>query len=279
MKDEDCVRFLQWCLPRMKMRWRGFRRVRAQACKRIQRRMTELSCPDLGAYRRYLENNAEEWDVLDSLCRITVTRFHRDRLVFQVLMQEVLPDLARAALARDARTLRIWCAGCASGEEPYTLSIGWHLELAGHFPELGLEILATDIDSGLLARAALAHYPWSAVSNLPAAWRAAAFELRDGEYRLRPVFRLPVRFLDHDVRTPLPESGFDLILCRNLVFTYFDSDVQRRLAGDFRDHLLAGGVLLLGIHERLPEGGPRFQVVSERLSLYRRPPPDDTARP
>lgn len=150
----------------MGMRWPGFCRVRTQVCKRIRRRMTELSCPNVGAYRLYLEAHPEEWANLDAMCRITVTRFYRDRPVFQVLMQEVFPDLARAALARGAQSLRFWSAGCGSGEEPYTLSIGWQLELAERFPGLTLDILATDADSGLLTRASEAFYPWSAVSSV-----------------------------------------------------------------------------------------------------------------
>lgn len=275
MKDAECVAFLQWALPRLGMRWPGFRRVRAQACKRIQRRMQELGCTDVGAYRRHLETHAGEWEVLDGLCRITITRFYRDRRVFEVLLREVLPELARAAQARGARSLRVWSAGCGSGEEPYTLSIGWQQVLAARFPGLALDVLATDADPVLLQRAAAAEYGWSAVRNLPAPWRETAFEHRDGSFRLHPAFRAPARFLCHDVRTPPPESGFDLILCRNLVFTYFEPDLQRRLAAEFREHLVPGGVLLLGVHETLPEGAPGYEVISGRLALYRRPPPAD----
>jgi chemotaxis protein methyltransferase CheR len=272
VKDTDCVAFLQWALPRMKLRWPGFRRVRRQACKRIQRRMTELSCADVAAYRRYLEGHPAEWDLLDGLCRITVTRFYRDRQVFQVLVGEVLPELARSALARQARELRIWCAGCGSGEEPYTLAIAWHMELAGRFPGLDLKILASDFDAELLSRAAEACYAWSAVKNLPEGWHERAIREHDGRFCLEPAFTEPVTLLCHDVRTPLDAGPFDLILCRNLAFTYFEPGLQREAARALHDRLRPGGVLLLGVRERLPEGGPRFEVISKRLSLYRRPP-------
>ncbi|WP_303905518.1 CheR family methyltransferase [Thiohalomonas denitrificans] len=278
MKDADCVEFLQWALPQLKMRWPGFRRVRAQACKRIQRRMKTLSCPDVQAYRFYLERHREEWTILDTLCRITITRFYRDRQVFRTLMREVLPDLGQAARARHARELRIWCAGCASGEEPYTLAVGWRLELAECFPDLTMDILATDADAGLLSRGAEACYAWSAVRNLPSNWLAEAFQVREGRYCLRAEFKTPVRFELHDLRSPLGESDFDLICCRNLAFTYFEEPLQLHVAEAIHDRMLAGGVLLLGVHERLPEGGPDFQIVSERLALYRKPPfPDGTS--
>lgn len=271
MRDPDCVAFLQWALPRLDMRWPGFRRVRAQVCKRLQRRLRELSCPDTGGYRAFLEAHPEEWAVLDALCRVTVTRFYRDRRVFEVLVGDVLPQLARAALARNAASLRIWCAGCASGEEPYTLAIAWRLALAGRFPTLSPDILASDADAVLLARAAQARYGWSAVRNLPAAWRDAAFETDGDGFRLKPPFRTAVRFLRQDVRTAAPPGPFDLICCRNLVFTYFESALQARIAGVLHERLVPGGVLVLGVHERLPAAAGGFEVLSARLGLLRRP--------
>lgn len=270
MHDAECVAFLQWALPRLKLRWAGFRRVRKQVCKRIQRRMGALSCPGVQAYQGYLEAHPEEWPQLDTLCRITITRFYRDRQVFRTLMDEVLPALARAALQRHATRLRIWCAGCASGEEPFSLAMGWRIALAERFPGLGVDILATDADPELLSRADRACYDWSAVKNLPPHWLSGAFDRRDEGYCLRPAYREAVRFRLHDLRVPLEEGDFDLVCCRNLAFTYFDQELQQGVAGALHDRLVPGGVLLLGVHEFLPEGGPPFQVISQRLGLYRK---------
>jgi chemotaxis protein methyltransferase CheR len=271
MRDTDCVSFLQWVLPQLQMRWPGFRRVRSQVCKRIQRRMDDLSCPDAAQYRTFLQAHPEEWPVLDALCRVTVTRFYRDTQVFALLVRDVLPDLARAALQRHVECLRVWCVGCASGEEPYTLSIAWQLELAARFPQLACEILATDADAELLTRAAQACYGWSAVRNLPPDWRAAAFETDDSRFCLKPAFKTAVHFLQQDVRTAAPPGDFALICCRNLAFTYFETELQVQVAETLYDRLVPGGVLLLGVREQLPEAGPRFQPLSERLALFRRP--------
>jgi chemotaxis protein methyltransferase CheR len=270
MNDADCVAFLQWALPRLRMRWPGFRRVRNQVCKRIQRRMNELSCEDAGRYRVYLESHAGEWPILDALCRVTVTRFYRDRQAFAILLDEVLPELAGAALRRHADCLRIWCTGCASGEEPYTLAIAWQQELAARFPALSLDILATDADGELLRRADRACYAWSAVRSLPADWRAAAFAVRDERFCLLPAFRTAVRFEQQDVRYDTPPGGFDLICCRNLAFTYFDTALQIQVAERLNERLLPGGILLLGVRERPPVAGPAFEILSERLALFRR---------
>ena len=120
MKDLQCTEFLKWCLPVLRFSWPGFRKVRKQVCKRLTRRTGELGLPDLVAYREYLVSHHEEWQVLDSLCRVTISRFYRDRRVFDVLRFEILPTLARRALTDAEKEVRCWSAGCCSGEEPYT---------------------------------------------------------------------------------------------------------------------------------------------------------------
>src|SRR5687767_6728995 len=117
--DAQCVGFLQWALPHVRMRWEGFRRVRRQVCRRIERRRRELGLDGLPAYRLYLEQHPDEWPVLDSLCRVTISRFYRDRGVFAFLEGEVLPAVAQGAVRDGRQALEAWSAGCASGEEPY----------------------------------------------------------------------------------------------------------------------------------------------------------------
>ncbi len=195
MTESSCVEFLQWALPRLALAWPGFRRVRRQVCRRIGRRAQDLKLPDLFAYRAYLEAHREEWALLDSFCRIPISRLLRDRIVFDRLGTQVLPELAAAATARGERTLRFWSAGCASGEEPYSLKILWTLELASRFPNLSLAVIATDIDEGLLERARAARYRASSLRELPGAWVEKAFARSDGLFELRPEFRAGVEFL------------------------------------------------------------------------------------
>jgi len=106
--DRYCVTFLQWALPQLRMRWRGFRRVRRQVCRRLAKRLADLGLPDLAAYRAFLLVHPEEWKRVDAACRITISRLYRDRSVFDVLAQEVLPELAAAAQA--ARSSSRWRA-------------------------------------------------------------------------------------------------------------------------------------------------------------------------
>ena len=270
MNDRDCVCFLQEMLPRLQLRWGGFRRVRRQVCKRLQRRLDVLQQPDLAAYRLYLDRHPPEWAILDACCRITITRFYRDRDIFRLLEHEALPQLSRQAGARGVSGIRAWSAGCGAGEEPYTLAILWALAADPALRQTGLEILATDIDTEQLRRARVACYAYSSIRELPPDWREAAFS-RSGElWCLRPACRHPVCFQQHDIRTGAPDGPFDLVLCRNLVFTYFDTALQRETAQLLAGVLHRGGLLVLGAHERLPADLQDFVPWRAGLPLYRR---------
>jgi chemotaxis protein methyltransferase CheR len=253
MTDPDCVGFLQWALPRLRMRWKGFRKVRRQVCKRIERRRRELGLADLAAYRSYLEHRSEEWVVLDTLCRVTISRFYRDQETFVSLEQRVLPALVETALEGKRQTLGVWSAGCGSGEEPYTLALLWELELAHSYPQVRMEILATDTDPVLMRRAREACYGESSLKELPGRWRRLGFAERDRKWCLRPEYGRLVTVLAHDVRADPPGGLFDLLLCRNLVFTYFELELQRELCGRFATSLRPDGALVVGAHETVPE--------------------------
>jgi chemotaxis protein methyltransferase CheR len=270
MTESSCVEFLQWALPRLALAWPGFRRVRRQVCRRIGRRTQDLKLPDLFAYRAYLEAHREEWALLDSLCRIPISRLLRDRIVFDRLGTQVLPEIAAAATVRGQRELRLWSAGCACGEEPYSLKILWTLELASRFPDLSLAVVATDIDERLLERARAARYRASSLRELPGVWVEKAFARSDGLFELRPEFRAGVEFLRQDVREEAPQGPFDLILCRNLVFTYFSESLRRMTLERIRRELGPGGALVIGLRERLPEGAAGLAGWDSRLKIYRK---------
>ena len=258
MTDADCIAFLQWALPRLHLRWPGFRRNRRQVCRRIDQRRATLGLADVAAYRRRLEATPDEWPVLDGLCRVTISRFARDRAVWTALVAEVLPRLAHEATLAGRPSVRAWSAGCGAGEEPFTLAIAWAQAIAPRWPGLALDVLATDLDEVQLARAATASFPSGALRELPDDWRRAAFEQAQDQARVRDRFRARVRFLRHDLRGAPPAQAFDLVLCRNLAFSYFDEAVQRRVAASLRSVLREGGVLVLGLHEQVPDGVPGF---------------------
>lgn len=268
--DAETVAFLQWAVPRLGLRWRGFRNVRGTVRKRLVRRMVALGLQSLDAYRERLLGDPGEWPVLEAMCRIPISRLYRDRAVFDRIAREILPERARAAEGAGRSAVRVWSAGCASGEEPYTLAIVWHFEVRPDHPSLTLELLATDADETMLARAERGVYAEGSMRELPAALRDAAFE-RDAsadDLRVRDELRRYVAFRREDLRRTMPDGPFDLIACRNVAFTYFDDAAQRQVAAGLAERLREGGVLVIGGHESLPTG---FETLSRRAtSIYER---------
>lgn len=265
----DCVAFLQWALVRLGFRWAGFAKVRGQVCKRVRRRMRDLGLDDFGAYRAYLDANDGEWACLDSLCRVTISRFYRDRRVFDDLASVVLPVLVPTA-AMAGRPLRAWSAGCASGEEPYSLTLIWYFRLAERWPEVVFDIVATDSDAALLDRARTGCYGAGSVGELPGEWKADGFRRVGDAWCLRDAVKEGVTWQCRDLRATAPDGPFDLVLCRNLAFTYFADDGQRAVASRIAGVLRPGGALVLGAHETLPPGTDIFAPWPGVRHVWRR---------
>jgi chemotaxis protein methyltransferase CheR len=267
--DRRCVEFLQWALPRLGLRWAGYRKVRRQVCRRLRRRLDELELSDLDAYREHLGTHPEEWTVLDSLTSITISRFYRDAEVFRALEHEVLPALGATAAADARDCLRAWSAGCGSGEEAYTLALIWQETLAARFPTLRLEVLATDVDPAMLRRACQATYEVSSLGDLPARWCDHGFTRRGGRYTLRPEHRELVNVRHHDLRSRPPAEPFDVVLCRNVSFTYLAAAGQRMALGRLTGALRPGGALVIGLHESLPEPHPGLAPWAGTRAIFR----------
>ena len=251
MKDESCTCFLQWALPQIHMQWPGFRKVRGQVCKRLNRRLGELKLHDLKSYRMYLGNNPLEWHRLDSMCRITISRFYRDKGIYDLVHERVFPALIDSALQQGEKTLSCWCIGSASGEEPYSLSLLWDF-CNNNKQGLDFKIVATEVDQLLIKRARRACYPPSSIRELPSGIKEQAFTHRDELFCLKSPHRKRVVFLQQDIRKTQPESSFHLMFCRNLVFTYFSPDLQEEIVRKMLIRLKPGGVLVIGTHEKLP---------------------------
>ncbi len=268
--DRELARFFHEVTATLGLREAGFRRTRGTVRKRLLRRMRTLGLSGLDEYRRYLAAHGDEWAWLDHCCRITISRFGRDAGAFAALISTYLPERARAAQALGERSLRVWSAGAASGEEPYSLSIMWHLEVQPRYPHLRLEVVATDADAAVLARAARARYAGGSLRELPASIRERAFVETGGEWTLREPFRAGVRFEQADLRSERARGPFDLVLCRNLAFTYFGGPTQQRVARGFVEVLRPGGVLLVGHGEAVPSGVSG--LVPREPGFYQRAP-------
>jgi chemotaxis protein methyltransferase CheR len=183
---------------------------------------------------------------------------------------EILPQLTQLVVALRESEIRCWSAGCAGGEEPYTLAIIWRQGLATRFPTLRLRIFATDIDPQAIHRAERGCYRASSMKDLPTEWRTQAFVTIGDELCLKDEYRVAVTFIVQDIRERAPEGLFHLILCRNLVFTYFDETLQRKTMQRISDKLASGGALIIGNLESLPDGPWGIQPWLTRLGVYRK---------
>ena len=264
--DADCVHFLQWALPRLKMRWPGFRKVRRQVCRRIQKRMFQLNIADWNTYRQYLKNTPEEWKVLDGFCRITISRFYRDRFLFEyleaVLFREIIHSFP------DTSQLNWLSLGCASGEEPYTVAILWKDHFQATFPDKYLRITGLDIDPVLLQRAAKGLYPSSSLWELPSALQTQAFTTENELFALKNEYIRMVEFTQADIRTDELMGPCHIVSCRNLVATYFSNKLQIEIFKKIRGAMPEGAVLILGAHEKLTEEVAGFQQDPVVRQIY-----------
>ncbi len=239
--------------------------------RRIAVRMRARGVHTFEDYRRLLDQDAHEYDLLLDALTINVTKFYRNAETWRALVEGYLPALWRARGGR----VRAWSAGCASGEEPYTVAVAL-AETARRLGEPGwparCRVDATDVDRASLERTRAAAFPEGAFSEMPAELVGRYFS---AVVPRRPVAALQrlVRVVPHDLtREPPPEPPYDLIVCRNVVI-YFDRAMQERLFGTFADALSPGGILLLGKVETL-FGPARERLVLEepRERIYRRPP-------
>jgi two-component system CheB/CheR fusion protein len=233
--------------------------------RRIERRLQLSRVLDIDAYVDQLKREHQELDVLYRDLLIGVTRFFRNEEAFQQLEEKILPEL----FARDKHTpLRIWVAGCATGEEVYTMAILLH-ELAPRFGDRPVKIFATDVHPGSLEIAARAIYGDEAVANVSADRLERYFIRRGDGYQVIPDLRQMVVFAQHNVIKDAPFTRMDLVSCRNLLI-YLQPTAQRKVLSFFHFALNRGGVVFLGPSESPGTLLNDFETLDKRWRLYRK---------
>ncbi len=244
---------------------------------RLQQRIADLQMTAFRDYFYHLKYDTTEREgtQLMSILADSATQFFADSAVFEALRQTILPRIvADKDAARRSRTLRIWSAGCATGEEAYSLAMVVH-DILRDRQDLTIEIIATDISTDALAAASLGEYSASAVDTLPEAYRQAFFVASDGDFRISEELRAMVKFSQHNLNDPDKVRlirHIDAIVCCN-VMTDWSDNARRRLVRGFHRVLLPGGYLLLSSSESLRGISRAFHPVAVGKSLvYRRTP-------
>jgi two-component system CheB/CheR fusion protein len=241
---------------------------RTSLARRIRKRMADAGVHEYGDYRDLLETDADEFRTLFNTILINVTSFFRDADAWRFLQDEVLPDI----LARsEEQEIRVWSAGCSSGEEPYSLAIVFAEALGLAECVKRVKIYGTDIDEEALRDARAGLYPARSLESLSPELREKYFEPNGGQFAVRPDLRRRVIFGRHDITKDAPISRLDLLVCRNTLM-YFNVEAQRHIVERFHFALREAGHLFLGKAEMLLSDGDRFEVASMRQRIFRRRP-------
>ncbi len=239
--------------------------------RRLGARLRAAGVADLAGYCRRLDADPGEMRRLVKALTVNVSEFFRNPGTFRALAREVLPALMGQKRAADGRSIRVWSAGCATGEEPYSLAITLSDYLGEALREFLVVIYATDVDEPSLAAARVGRYRAASLAHVPRHILRRHFETDGGGYRVRPAVRRQVHFRQHDLLAPPPFRRVDLTLCRN-VLIYMARPFQERILEALYDALNPGGFLVLGKVEGL--AGPardRFEVVNLAERIYRKP--------
>jgi len=248
--------------------WKGYRKVRKGVKKRIGRHMQSVDCRQMDAYLHLLKTSAVARRACERLLTVSISRFYRDRQVWQLLSTNILPDLA----GQTSASLRIWSAGCARGEEVYSLKIAWEEMMLPSTRVPRFTIVASDVNVEYLAQARTGIYNRGSLKELPAEFKERYFEKRRGGrgWSVRPELKTGIEWICQDLlNSPPPEKKYDLILLRNNLLTYYRTPDMNTGFQNVMAALTPAGFLIIGAHERLPDNATQLtSVVGSRL-IYR----------
>jgi len=243
----DFEKFIKEASPLLGLQWRRFKRGGIK--RKVEHRIADLGLSTFEDYLLRIKTDPEERSCLSQILTVTITRFFRDRKVFDILENSILPSVAEHKGAGD---LNLWSIGCANGEEPYSLFMLWKERFEGNFPPIRLAILATDINENLLTRAREGRYKKSSLKEVPEEILQRFFKIEDGLYILDKSVRESVELRKHDIIDEEPFPGMEIVFCRNLAFTYFSKECQMNVLKKMAASLKKDGYLVIGRDESLP---------------------------
>ena len=236
--------------------------------RRIERRLSINQLNSLNSYHRLLLESPKELHTLNKELLIGVTRFFRDETMFDYIQEKVVSDLVHGAMARD-QCLRIWVAGCSTGEEAYSLAILFKEYIESKDLDCKVSIFATDVDSNAIAEASTGWYTEDIKFDVNPERLERYFETRPGGFQIIRAVRESVIFASHNMLEDPPFSNIDLVTCRN-VLIYFQQGAQKRVLSSLFFALRYKGYLWLGPSESMGELKSHFDQISERNKLFQK---------
>jgi two-component system, chemotaxis family, CheB/CheR fusion protein len=232
--------------------------------RRINRRMTVNAIKEVFEYVRFMENSSREVTALYKELLIGVTSFYRDKEAFQLLEEKYLPNLLQRVAGQD---IRLWVAGCSTGEEAYTLAIVCKECLTNLGLNTNVKIFATDVDEDALSKAGGGVYPESIAADLSPRILSRYFVRNGDNFQVSRSIREMIVFAKHDVTKDPPFTNVELITCRNLLI-YLQPPLQQKIFDYFNFSLNAQGILFLGSSESLGDMIDYFEPLEHKWKLY-----------
>jgi len=234
--------------------------------RRLKLRLTATKAKTYSDYIRYLQANPDEYNLLVNDLTINYTKFFRDPDVFSFLKETILPELFSSK-----RLVRIWSAGCATGEEPYSMAILVHEMLKQQMKDSQVSIYASDLDRTALAKAKSGEYDSRTVQGVEERLLDRYFEFDNGLYKVKDFVKRLVYFEEQDLMTPPRRRNLDVILCRNVTI-YFSKEIQYKIYMNFYDSLRSGGYLITGKTELVKgEASRKLVDINPRCRVYKKP--------
>jgi two-component system CheB/CheR fusion protein len=240
---------------------------RATLNRRVRKRMQEVGVDSFPDYSDYLETHPDEFTALFNTILINVTGFFRDAAAWDVIAKEVIPRIIEGKSPSDP--IRVWSAGCASGEEAYTLAILLAEALGSNEYRQRVKIYGTDVDDDALTAARHASYSQKSLEDVPDDLRERYFERVNGAYGFRKDLRRTVIFGRIDLLQDAPISRVDLLVCRNTLM-YFNADAQARVLARLLFALSDRGYLMLGKAETLLTHAPQLTPVDLKMRVFQK---------
>jgi chemotaxis protein methyltransferase CheR len=238
--------------------------------RRLGTRLRALGLVTYRQYGRHLSEHPEEYARLLDTLTVNVTDFFRDPPVWKIIRGEVIPAIIKAKTGTGQHWIRVWSAGCATGEEPYSLAMAFLSAFAKDGPSLLLSVTATDLDPLAIATAQAAEYDVAKLEHLSGPDRVRFTETSGKKFKVKPEVTEHVRFRKLNLFSDPSPLAVDLILCRN-VFIYFTREQQERITNVFHRALARGGYLVLGRTEKMAMGATAgFESVSSKERIYRK---------
>ena len=235
--------------------------------RRIDRRLGLSHLENLTAYKERIKSQENEQDVLYQDLLIPVTQFFRDPVIFKCVEETIIPALLKKRNTNDP--LRIWIAGCSTGEEAYSVIMCIHEYLGKNFSPSAIQLFATDISEPAIAKARLALYKKSELNGVSPERLKLFFTETDGKFRVNKFVRDSCVFSYHNYLKDPPFSRMDLVTCRNSLI-YMEPVLQKKALSTFHYALNENGILLLGKSESITEGTHLFTILDKNARIYLR---------